>query len=478
MSQARKTAVPRQKMPEQSPPARIGNFHEVPCGFTPEQARAEASRCLQCQNAPCRKGCPVEVDIPAFIRRIESGETVAAAETLQATNSLPAVCGRVCPQEDQCEKLCVLGKLSTPVAVGSLERFAADWKAAHPGQAGGRTAGDKTAGEKVAVIGAGPAGLTAAADLARMGWRVTLFEALHEAGGVLIYGIPEFRLPKEIVAREVENVAKLGVDLRLDQVAGRTIAVEDLWAEGFRAIFIATGAGLPSFMSIPGENLNGVYSANEYLTRVNLMKAFRFPEFDTPVIAGKKVCVVGGGNVAMDSARTALRLGAKTVAVVYRRTRDEMPARKEEVVHAEEEGVSFRFLTLPVRYLDNGRGWLAGMECLKMKLGEPDESGRRRPLPIPGSEFALDCDLAVVAIGNEPNPLFVRSIPGLKLGRKGNVEIDPETGRTSLPGIFAGGDIATGAATVIEAMGAGKRAARAIDAYLKRLPAEANPGKF
>ena len=490
MSQTKKTKIPRQRMAEQEPEERIGNFREVPFGFTPEQARLEAARCLQCKNAPCRKGCPVEVDIPAFIREIGEGRTAEAARTILKTNSLPAVCGRVCPQEDQCEKLCLLGKASSPVAIGALERFAADREtgggAGRPCEAADAPdlrsglqaaatdhgseppAADTRGGRKVAVIGAGPAGLTAAADLARLGHRVVLFEALHEAGGVLVYGIPEFRLPKEIVAREVENVRRLGVELRLDQVAGRTVTLDDLRAEGFQAFFIATGAGLPSFMSIPGENLVGVYSANEYLTRVNLMKAFRFPDYDTPVARGRRVCVVGGGNVAMDSARTALRLGAESVAIVYRRTRDEMPARKDEILHAEEEGVAFRLLTLPVRYLGDGKGRLQGMECLKMVLGEPDDSGRRRPLPVPGSEFTLECDLAVVAIGNDPNPLLVRSVAGLKLGRKGNVEIDPGTGQTSLPGIFAGGDIATGAATVIEAMGAGKRAAKAIDAFLNR----------
>ncbi len=498
MSQTKKTIIPRQRMAEQEPRKRIGNFREVPFGFTPEQARLESARCLQCKNAPCRKGCPVEVDIPAFIREIGEGRTAEAARTILKTNSLPAVCGRVCPQEDQCEKLCLLGKVSSPVAIGALERFAADASAGGdvaapdrrsglqaastdhacpPGPEGrrrrsGLQATDARAGRKVAVIGAGPAGLTAAADLARLGHRVVLFEALHEAGGVLVYGIPEFRLPKEIVAREVENVRRLGVELRLDQVAGRTVTLDDLRAEGFQAFFIATGAGLPSFMSIPGENLVGVYSANEYLTRVNLMKAFRFPDYDTPVARGRRVCVVGGGNVAMDSARTARRLGAESVAIVYRRTRDEMPARKDEIHHAEEEGVALRLLTLPVRYLGDGKGRLQGMECLKMVLGEPDDSGRRRPLPVLGSEFRLECDLAVVAIGNDPNPLLVRSVAGLKLGRKGNVEIDPGTGQTSLPGIFAGGDIATGAATVIEAMGAGKRAAKAIDAYLKTVTEE------
>ncbi len=451
-------------MTEQKPEERIHNFNEVPYGFTPEQAKEEAGRCLQCKNAPCRKGCPVEVDIPAFIQLIKDGDFSGAARKLKETNSLPAICGRVCPQEDQCEEVCVLGIKGESVAIGTLERFAADWEMKHPSDSPSPPPVQKKA--KVAVIGAGPAGLTAAADLARIGYRVTIFEALHQPGGVLTYGIPEFRLPKEIVNLEVKNVTGMGADLQLDQVVGSTITIDDLFEEGFRAIFIGTGAGLPRFMGIPGENLNGVYSANEYLTRVNLMKAYLFPEYDTPVIKGKKVCVIGGGNVAMDSARTALRMGADEVTIVYRRTRTEAPARVEEIHHAGEEGVIFKFLTLPLRYLDNGSGWVDGMECQEMKLGEPDESGRRRPLPIEGSEFMIECDLVVVAIGNSPNPLLPRATPGLKLGRKGTIEIDPETGRTSLPGIFAGGDIATGAATVIEAMGAGKRAARGIDAYL------------
>ena len=451
-------------MAEQKPEERIHNSNEVPYGFTPEQAQQEAARCLQCKNAPCMKGCPVEVDIPAFIQLIKDGDFSGAARKLKETNSLPAICGRVCPQEDQCEEVCVLGIKGEPVAIGTLERFAADWEMEHPADSSPPPAQEKA---KVAVIGAGPAGLTAAADLARFGYRVTIFEALHQPGGVLTYGIPEFRLPKKIVNQEVKNVTGMGVDLQLNQVAGSTITIDELFQDGFQAIFIGTGAGLPRFMEIPGENLNGVYSANEYLTRVNLMKAYLFPEYDTPVIMGKKVCVIGGGNVAMDSARTALRLGAEEVTIVYRRTRNEAPARVEEIHHAGEEGVIFKFLTLPIRYLEDDAGWVIGMEALKMELGEPDESGRRRPMPIEGSEFMIDCDLVVVAIGNSPNPLLPRSTPGLKLGRKGTIEIDHETGRTSLPGIFAGGDIATGAATVIEAMGAGKRAARGIDAYLR-----------
>ena len=450
-------------MAEQKPEERIHNSNEVPYGFTPEQAQQEAARCLQCKNAPCMKGCPVEVDIPAFIQLIKDGDFSGAARKLKETNSLPAICGRVCPQEDQCEEVCVLGIKGEPVAIGTLERFAADWEMEHPADSSPPPAQEKA---KVAVIGAGPAGLTAAADLARIGYRVTIFEALHQPGGVLTYGIPEFRLPKKIVNQEVKNVTGMGVDLQLNQVVGSTITIDELFQDGFQAIFIGTGAGLPRFMEIPGENLNGVYSANEYLTRVNLMKAYLFPEYDTPVIMGKKVCVIGGGNVAMDSARTALRLGAEEVTIVYRRTRNEAPARVEEIHHAGEEGVIFKFLTLPIRYLEDDAGWVIGMEALQMELGEPDESGRRRPLPIKGSEFMIDCDLVVVAIGNSPNPLLPRSTPGLKLGRKGTIEIDHETGRTSLPGIFAGGDIATGAATVIEAMGAGKKAARGIDHYL------------
>lgn len=455
--------IPRQKMVEQDPKSRIANFDEVPRGFTPEQAQAEASRCLQCPNAPCRSGCPVEIDIPAFILKIKEGDFAGAREKLLETNSLPAVCGRVCPQEDQCEKVCVLAKKGEPVAIGALERFAADWKGEQSRPEPPAVVGKKA---KVAVIGAGPAGLTAAADLARMGYQVTLFEALHQSGGVLVYGIPEFRLPKSIVSAEIEKMQKLGVKMELNQMVGVTVSVEELFDSGFKAVFIGTGAGLPRFLGIPGENLNGVYSANEYLTRVNLMKAHRFPEYDTPVIRGEEVCVIGGGNVAMDSARTALRLGADEVTIVYRRSRTEAPARVEEIHHAEQEGVIFKFLTLPLKYLDDGKGWVKGLGCRQMELGAPDASGRRRPIPVPGSEFTIDCDLAVVAIGNDPNPLLRRALPELKLGRAGTIEIDPETGATSIPGVFAGGDITTGAATVIEAMGAGKKAARGIDRYL------------
>lgn len=452
-------------MAEQKPAARVRNFDEVPFGLTPAQARREAARCLQCKNAPCRKGCPVEVDISAFIALIKEGDFSRAAAKIKETNSLPAVCGRVCPQEDQCEKFCIRKKIDAPVAIGALERFAADWERKHPVP---RKKPSKLTGIRVAVIGAGPAGLTAGADLAGMGYRVTILEALHAGGGVLSYGIPEFRLPKEIVKREIEEIQRLGVELFLNQVVGSTVSLEELRGEGFQAFFIGTGAGLPRFMGIPGENLNGVYSANEYLTRSNLMKAYLFPRYDTPIIRGRKVTVIGGGNVAMDSARAALRLGAKTVSIIYRRSRAEMPAREEEIVHAEEEGVEFKFLTLPVEYRGDGRGRVKMARCLKMRLGEADSSGRRRPIPIEDSEFAVDCDLVVVAIGNDPNPLLLQATPGLKLNPRGTIAADPESGRTSLPDVFAGGDIVSGAATVIEAMGAGKMAARAIDAYLKK----------
>ncbi len=452
-------------MEEQKAAERVHNFDEVPFGLTPAQARREAARCLQCKNAPCRKGCPVEVDIPAFIALIKEGDFSGAAAKIKETNSLPAICGRVCPQEDQCEKFCIRKKIDAPVAIGALERFSADGERKHSSP-GKKSAPDKSS-IPVAVIGAGPAGLTAGADLAGMGYRVTILEALHAGGGVLSYGIPEFRLPKEIVRREIEEIQRQGVELELDQVVGSTVSLKEMRREGFQAFFIGTGAGLPRFMGIPGENLNGIYSANEYLTRSNLMKAYLFPHYDTPIIRGKRVAVIGGGNVAMDSARTALRLGAKTVSIIYRRSRAELPAREDEIVHAEEEGVKFSFLTLPVEYLGNERGRVRTMRCLKMRLGEADSSGRRRPLPIKGSEFTLTCDLVVVAIGNDPNPLLLQATPGLKLTSRGTLAVDPETGRTSLPDVFAGGDIVSGAATVIEAMGAGKKAARAIDAYLK-----------
>jgi len=454
----------RVPMREQPPEERIKNFNEVPLGYTPEEAIQEANRCLQCKDAPCVKGCPVEIDIPGFIKAIAEGDFKRAIHILKEKNSLPAICGRVCPQEDQCEKLCTLGKIGEPVAIGRLERFAADWEAEQ---------GDieipeipPPTGKRVAVVGSGPAGLTVASDLAKMGHEVVIFEALHKPGGVLMYGIPEFRLPKRIVEREVEYVKKLGVKIITSFVVGKTKTVDELLQE-YDAVFIGTGAGLPWFMGIPGENYNGIYSANEYLTRVNLMKAYLFPEYDTPVIRGDRVAVIGGGNVAMDAARTALRLGAKKSMIIYRRSRKEMPARIEEIKRAEEEGVEFHFLTLPVRYHADENGWVKEMECIRMRLGEPDSSGRRRPIPIEGSNFRIPVDVVVVAIGQSPNPLIPNTTPGLKIGKHGNVITDPLTGKTSRKGVFAGGDIATGAATVILAMGAARVAARAIDEYLR-----------
>ena len=458
----KRAKIPRERMPEQDPKVRNGNFDEVALGYGREQAMIEASRCLQCKKKPCVAGCPVEIDIPAFIKSIEEGDFMDAAAKLKDQNNLPAVCGRVCPQETQCEAVCTLGKKGEPVAIGRLERFASDYEAA-----GGELIVPPKAppsGKKVAVIGAGPGGLTCAGDLARMGHEVTIFEALNAPGGVLTYGIPEFRLPKAVVMREVEYVRQLGVEIRLDQVIGCSNTLQELFAQGYEAAFIGIGAGLPMFMNIPGENLNGVYSANEYLTRSNLMKAYLFPEYDTPIKKGKKAAVIGGGNVALDSARTALRLGAEEVSIVYRRSRQEMPARAEEIAHAAEEGVVFKFLTLPQRIL--GDEWVSGMECLEMELGEPDDSGRRRPIPIAGSEFELEVDLVVMAIGTRANPLLPSSLPELALNKWGYIDADPETGRTSIPNIFAGGDIVTGSATVIEAMGAGKRSARAIHELL------------
>ena len=458
--------IPRQKMPEQPPAARIRNFDEVPYGYTEEQARLEASRCLQCKKPPCVTGCPVQVDIPGFIRLIREGRPIEAARLIKKTNCLPAICGRVCPQETQCEKVCILGRKDEPVAVGRLERFAADAE-----RAAGVEVPEKAppTGRRAAIIGSGPAGLTAAGDLALMGHEVTIFEALHEPGGVLVYGIPEFRLPKAIVRAEVDYLRRLGVEIRVDTVVGKTITIPELFAMGYGAIFIGVGAGLPQFMHIPGENLSGVYSANEYLTRSNLMKAYRFPEADTPIARGGRVMVVGGGNVAMDAARTALRLGAEKVILMYRRSRQEMPARAEEIHHAEEEGVEFRLLSNPVEILGDEHGHVRAVRCIRMQLGEPDESGRRRPVEIPGSEYEIEVDVVVIAIGNLANPLLTRVTQGLQLNRWGNIVADPETGQTSLPGVFAGGDIVTGAATVIEAMGAGKRAARAMDRYLRGL---------
>ncbi len=464
----------RLPMPKQTPEERIRNFDEVALGFTGELAIAEAQRCLQCKKPQCIAGCPVEVNIPGFISRIAEGDFAGGIKVLKEKNALPAVCGRVCPQEEQCEKVCVLGKKMQPVAVGRLERFAADFEASEGKQEFPDIA-PKT-GRRVAIVGSGPAGITVAADLAVLGHEVIVFEALHDVGGVLMYGIPEFRLPKAIVQREVDYVRKLGAEVILDYVVGKTKTMESLLEE-FDAVFVGSGAGLPWFLGIPGENLNGVFSANEYLTRVNLMKGYLFPQFDTPIKRPHRVAVVGGGNVAMDSARTALRLGADESHIVYRRSRDELPARLEEVENAEEEGVIFDFLTLPTKCLGNERGWLVGMECLRMELGEPDASGRRKPVPIEGSEFIMEVDAMVAAIGNSPNPLIPRTTKGLTIGRKGNIEADEETGKTSLAGVWAGGDVVTGAATVINAMGAGRKAARSMHEYLVSLESDKKAGK-
>lgn len=459
--------VDRHPMPKQDPRERIRNFNEVALGYPADVAVEEAKRCIGCPKRPCVAGCPVEVDIPSFVKLIAEGKFVEAARKIKEKNSLPAICGRVCPQETQCEERCTLGKKGKPVAIGALERFAADYERASSTQAASEPAPASGGAGRVAVVGSGPAGLTCAADLAKMGYSVVLFESLHSTGGVLRYGIPEFRLPKAIVDEEVEYVKSLGVEIRVNTLVGKTVTVDELFRDGFDAIFLGTGAGLPHFLGIPGENLNGVYSANEFLTRSNLMKAYLFPEYDTPIWVGKRVAVVGAGNVAMDAARTALRLGAEKVTIVYRRSRAEMPARLEEIENAEEEGVEFMLLTNPVRVLGDERGWVRGMECIRMELGEPDESGRRRPVPVPGSEFVIDIDTMISAVGTDPNPLLVRSVPGLKLGRHGNVIVNEETGETSVPGVFAGGDIVTGSATVIAAMGAGKIAARGIDEFIR-----------
>jgi glutamate synthase (NADPH/NADH) small chain len=460
----KKEKVPRQKMPEQDPKKRIINFEEVPFGYSEETAIIEAKRCIQCKKPGCIGGCPVDVKIPEFIKDISEGRFIEAAWKLKETNGLPAVCGRVCPQEDQCEKECILGKKGEPVAIGRLERFAADYE---------RTAGKisippsvKSNGKKVAIAGAGPAGLTIAGDLVKLGYEVTIYEALHKAGGVLVYGIPEFRLPKAIVEAEVEYLKKLGVKIETNFVIGRTKTIDELFAEGFNAVFIGVGAGAPVFMNIPGENLNGIYSANEYLTRSNLMKAYLFPEYDTPIIRGKKVAVIGGGNVAMDSVRTALRLGAERAMIIYRRTEVEMPARKEEVHHAQEEGVEFLMLHNPVEYIGNEAGWVTGMKCIKMELGEPDTSGRRSPIPIQGSEFVIDVDTVIVAVGTMANPIVPATTPNLETNKRGYIVTKDESGLTSREGIYAGGDIVTGSATVILAMGAGRKAANAIHEYL------------
>lgn len=468
--------IDRVEMPRQPAAERVRNFEEVALGYSEEEARAEAGRCIQCKKPLCVQGCPVDIDIPRFILQIREGDDAAAAATLKLKNSLPAVCGRVCPQEEQCEKLCILGKKGQPVAIGRLERYAADRETAagqenRPGPSGSRPAVTRPSmapqtGRSAAVIGAGPAGLAAAGELAKLGHRVTIFEALHKPGGVLVYGIPEFRLPKSIVEQECDFIRSLGVEIRCNYVIGRSGTVDELLGSGYDAVFVGTGAGLPYFMNIPGENLNGVYSSNEFLTRVNLMKAYRFPEYDTPVHVGKTVAVIGGGNVAMDAARSCLRLGAETVHLVYRRSREQLPARQEEVENAFEEGVRPVFLTVPIEILGDENGWVKGLECIRMELGEPDASGRQKPVPVAGSNHILEADTVIMAIGQGPNPLLTLTTPDLKLNKWGYIVADEATGETSKKGVFAGGDIVTGAATVILAMGAGKKAAMSIHKYL------------
>ncbi len=456
----------RRPMPERPPDVRNKDFDEVNLGLGPEEAVEEARRCLDCAKPGCVAGCPVRIDIPSFVKLIEKGDFAASTAKIREANSLPAICGRVCPQETQCEETCNLKKASgVPVAIGNLERFVSDFERREGGIALPEMA--PPSGRKAAVVGAGPAGLTVAGELAKHGHRVTVFEALHEAGGVLVYGIPEFRLPKSILQAEVAYLESLGVEFRMNFIVGKTATVDDLRREGYEVVFIGTGAGLPNFMKIAGENLVGVYSANEYLTRVNLMRAYDFPRYDTPVFPGRRAAVIGGGNVAMDSVRTAKRLGAEKAVIIYRRSRTEMPARVEEARHAEQEGIEFHFLTVPTRYIGDDHGRVRAMECVRMELGEPDDSGRRRPVPVPGSEFMTEVDLVVVAIGQSPNPLIPQTTPGLSVGKWGTIEVDWETMATSLPGVFSGGDIVRGGATVILAMGDARVAATAMDRRLK-----------
>ncbi len=457
----------REEMPKQEPAARAANFEEVATGYSSQQAQSEAERCLQCVKRPCVGGCPVNIDIPDFIKALRDNDLPEAARVLKNKNSLPAICGRVCPQEEQCEIDCVLAKPGAPIAIGRLERYVADWERENQQPAASLPLLPRPTGQRVAVVGSGPAGLAVAAELAKLGHGVTIFEALHIAGGVLMYGIPEFRLPKDIVQAEVNYITSLGAELKLDSVIGKIDTVDELLESGYDAVFLGTGAGLPMFLNIPGENLGGIYSANEFLTRTNLMKGYLYPQYDTPVNIGQKVAVIGGGNVAMDSARCALRLGSKEVYIVYRRSETELPARREEVENAMEEGIAFKFLTNPTGFLGNGRGWVSAMECIMMELGEPDDSGRRRPSPITGSEFTMEIDTAIIALGTTPNPLISATTEGLEITKWGTVVTDETTGKTVKPGVWAGGDAVTGAATVISAMGAGKQAAASINDFLK-----------
>ncbi|BCB95633.1 glutamate synthase (NADPH), homotetrameric [Dissulfurispira thermophila] len=462
---SKETILTRTPIPEQDPAKRRSNFDEVALGYTPEMAMKEAARCLQCKRPLCIDGCPIHIPIPQFIKAIKEGNFEKAIGLIKTASFLPAVCGRVCPQEDQCEKNCTLGKKAEPVAIGYLERFAADY--AMQNRNGADVKIPKPTGKKIAIVGSGPAGLTCAYELARLGHKITIFEALHDAGGVLVYGIPEFRLPKRIVAHEINLLNEIGVEIVTNAVVGKLITIDEIMEE-FNACFIGTGAGLPKFMGIEGENLNGVYSANEFLTRANLMKAYAFPEYDTPIKIGKRVAVIGGGNVAMDAVRTALRLGAREAMIIYRRSANEMPARKEEIHHAFEEGVQFELLTSPVRIIGED-GWVKSVECVRMELGEPDKSGRRSPIAVKGSEFKIPVDVVIIAIGTGANPILPQSTRKLALNKCGYIIVDEETGQTSREGIFAGGDIVTGSATVILAMGAGKKAAKAIHEYLMHI---------
>ena len=468
MSESKPKPKPKKeavRMPKQDPKVRRENFNEVALGYTEEQALEEANRCLQCPKPQCVAGCPVEISIPEFTKLLKERKYEEAISKIKEKNVLPAICGRVCPQEEQCQKVCIMSKVGEPVSIGRLERWLADWERNR-----GNVKAEKNAqptGKKVAVVGAGPAGLTVAADLAKRGHQVLIFEALHLPGGVLVYGIPEFRLPKRIVQAEVDYIKKLGVDLKLGYLIGRIHTIPEMLKTGFDAVFIGTGAGLPAFMGVPGENLGGIYSSNEFLIRVNLMKSYAFPLTDTPIRIGKHVVVIGGGNVAMDSARSALRLGAEEVCIVYRRSREELPARLEEIENAEEEGIICKFLAAPIRFIGDEKSWVKAMECICMELGPPDESGRRRPVAVKGSEFIMDTDTVIVAIGRTPNPIIQSTTEGLQVTKWGTIVAD-ENGKTSIEGVYAGGDIVTGEATVISAMGAGKKAAQAIHEYLMK----------